>query len=105
MENSQSLDHIAFYESKASLQLKRGQYIEASQSYASAAKICQSLEDLENASTLYTKSSEAFQKTVKDNSSDSDSDSDSSSSSNSDNSRDCSGVKDMVVKRLKSCFD
>lgn len=53
-------NHIEFYENKAMNELKAGNFEEAAQSYAAAAKICQSLEDLENAQVLFAKSSETF---------------------------------------------
>ena len=119
-------DHIVFYENKAENELHMGKFLDAAQSYAAAAKICQSLEDLENAQTLFSKSSETFRnidpaqahrmfKQASDLSLitgiDIAQQQQKSSSSEEDEEdeeefdRGCHSIKKMVVTRLKSCFD
>lgn len=119
-------DHIVFYENKAENELRMGKFDEAAQSYASAAKICQSLEDLENAQALFSKSSETFRNIdpaqahrmfqqasdlslltginiTREKHKQESSQSDDSEVEEVD--RGCHSIKKMVVNRLKSCFD
>jgi len=49
-------DHITYYENKAMSELEQFKFNQAAKSYESAAQICQSLEDLENAQKLFRKS-------------------------------------------------
>lgn len=124
--------HIEFYENKATNELKEGKFEEAAQSYASAAKICQSLEDLENAQFLFAKSSRTFrnidpqkahnmfvqarklseitgltfddyeQQQRKEQKEQDNPDNPDSSDSEG---RDCRSFPECIVDRLKSCFD